>query len=93
MNDVPTPDAVNITARDLVTEVRAFVDEFMRDVLRMGMQGGEAATNAYARACMENIHHRRMQHLADAHDALASALNAASPDQPPILSLNKEQPA
>lgn len=86
-------DTVDATARELVAAVRAFVDETMRDVLRMQMQGGEDATNAYARACMENIPQRRLPDLVAAHDALAAALNVASPDEPPILSLDTEEPA
>ncbi len=87
------PPAVDTTARKMAAAVRAFVDEMMRDVLRMGMQGGEDATNAYAHACMENLHERRIPALVAAHDTLAAALNAASPEAPPILSLATERPA
>lgn len=87
------PPTVDATAREMVAAVRAFVNEVMRDVLRMQMQGGEDATNAYARACMENLPERRILALAAAHDTLAAALNAASPDMPPIQSLATERPA
>ena len=87
------PPAVDPAAHDLVAAVRAFVDEMMRDVLRMQMQGGEAATNAYAHACMGNLPQHRLPALVAAHDALAAALNAAAPDAPPILSLTTESPA
>lgn len=50
MND-NQPPAVDPAARELIAAVRVFVDEAMRDVLRMQMQGGENATNACARAC------------------------------------------
>ncbi len=87
------PPAVDPAARELVAAVRAFVDEMMRDALRMQMQGDEDATNAYARACMEYLPQRRIPALAAAHDTLAAALNAASPGTPPILSLATERPA
>ncbi len=87
------PPAVDPTAREVVAAVREFVQELMRDVCRMGMQGGENATNAYARACMENLPEHRLPALVTAHDTLAAALNAASPDAPPILSLTTEEPA
>ena len=48
-NQPPTVDAV---ARALTAIVRVFVAEAMRDNLWMQMQGGEATTNAHARACM-----------------------------------------
>ena len=92
MSNIPAPDAVNLTARDLVAEVRTLVNAIMQDVLRMNMQGGEVATNAYARACMENLPERWLPDLVAAHDALGAALNAASPDVPPILSLDTEEP-
>ena len=87
------PPAVDPAARDLVAAVRTFVGEVMRDLLRMQMQGGEAATNAYAHACMENLPEHRLPTLVAAHDALAAAINAASPDAAPILSLTTEEPA
>ena len=87
------PPAVDATAREMAAAVRAFVDELMRDVLRMQMQGGEDATNAYAHACMENLARHRVPALVAAHDALAAALNAASPEAPPIRSLTTERPA
>ena len=68
MNDIPEPNAVDLTARDLVAAVRVFVGETMREALRMQMQGGEDATNLYARACMENLPERRMPDLVAAHD-------------------------
>ena len=86
------PPAVDPTARELVAAVRAFVDEMMRNVLRMQMQGDEDATNAHARACMEYLP-RRLPALAAAHDVLAAALNAASPEVPPILSITTKKPA
>ncbi len=89
-NQQPTVDP---TAREMAAAVRTFVDEVMRDALRMQMQGGEDATNAYARACMENLPQHRIPALVAAHDALAAALNAASPDALPILSLTTEKPA
>lgn len=85
------PPAVDATARALIAAVRAFVGEAMNDVLRM--QGGEDATNAYARACMENLPKRRIPPLVAAHDTLAAALNAASPEAPSIRSLTTERPA
>ena len=87
------PPAIDPAARELVAAVRTFVREVMRDLLRMDMQGGEAATNTYAHACMENLPEHRLPGLVAAHDALAAALNAASPDAPPILSLTTELPA
>ncbi len=42
---------------------------------------------------MENLPERRLLALVAAHDALAAALNAASPEAPPILSLTTEEPA
>lgn len=87
------PPTVDPSAREMVAAVRTFVDELMRDVLRMQMRGGEDVTNAYARACMENLPQRRIPALVAAHDTLAAALNAASPDAPPILSLTTERPA
>lgn len=87
------PPALDPAARAMAAAVRTFVGELMRDVLRMDMQGGEAATNAYAHACMENLPDHRLPGLVAAHDALAAALNAASPDAPPILSLTTEEPA
>ncbi len=87
------PPAVDPAARELVAAVRTFVDELMRDVLRMEMQGGEDATNAYARACMEYLPQRHIPAVVAAHDALAAALNAASPEVPPILSMTTEKPA
>ena len=87
------PPTVDPAVRELVAAVRTFVDELMRDVLRMQMRGGEVVTNAYARACMENLPERRLPALIAAHDTLAAALNAASPEAPPILSLTTERPA
>jgi hypothetical protein len=87
------PPAVDPTAREMIAAVREFVQELMRDVFRMGMQGGENATNAYAHACMENLPKHRLPALVAAHDTLAAALNAASPDALPILSLTTEEPA
>ena len=87
------PPALDPAARTMAVAVRTFVGELMRDVLRMDMQGGEAATNAYAHACMANLPEHRLPALVAAHDTLAAALNAASPDAPPILSLTTEEPA
>ena len=87
------PPAVNVAAREITAIVRTFVDEAMRDALRMQMQDGEDATNAYARACIEDIPNRRLPALVAAHDALAAALNAASSEATPILSLVTEHPA
>ncbi|HEY0202667.1 MAG TPA: hypothetical protein VGC15_00775 [Acetobacteraceae bacterium] len=64
----------------------------MNDALRMQTQNGEDATNAFARACIEDIPNRRLTALVAAHDALATALNAASPEATPILSLVTERP-
>jgi len=55
--------AVDPTAREMIAAVREFVQELMRDVFRMGMQGGENATNAYAHACMENLPEHRLPAL------------------------------
>ena len=87
------PPAVDPAARDLVAAVQAFVDEMMRDALQMQMQDDEDATNAYARACMEYLPQRRLPALVAAHDALAAALNVASPEVPPILSMTTKKPA
>ena len=87
------PPAVDPAARELATAVQAFVDELMRDVLRMEMQEGEDAMNAYARACMEYLPQRHIPTVVAAHNALAAALNAASPETPPILSIITEKPA
>ena len=92
MSDSQAP-AVDSAARELIAIVRTFVDEAMRDALRMQMQGGEDTTNVYARACMENMPEHRIPALVAAHDTLAAALNAASPEAPPIMSLTTEEPA
>ena len=44
MSDSQAP-AVDSAARELIAIVRTFVDEAMRDALRMQMQGGEDTTN------------------------------------------------
>ena len=87
------PRALDPAARAMTAAVRTFIGELMRDLVRMDMQGGEAAANAYAHACMENLPRHRVPTLVAAHDALAAALNAASPEAPPILSLTTEDPA
>ncbi len=84
--------AIDPAARELVAVVRAFVDEMMHNVLRMQMQGDEDATNAHARACMEYLP-QRLPTLAASHDVLAAALNAASPEVAPILSMTTKKPA
>lgn len=45
MSTDQTP-TVALTARETVAAVRTFVDELMRDVVRMQMRGGEDVTNA-----------------------------------------------
>ena len=87
------PPAVNVAVREMAAVIREFVDEVMRAALRMQTQGDEDAANAYARAWMEDLPERRIPVLIAAHDALAAALNAASPEAPPILSLTTERPA
>ena len=86
------PPAVDSAAREMVAAVRTFVGEMVRDVLQMQMQGDEDAANAYARACMEYLPQCCIPTLVASHDALAAALNAASPKAPPILSLTTEEP-
>ena len=68
------PPTVDPAARAMTTAIRTFIGELMRDVLRMDMQGGEAATNAYAHACISNLPEHRLPALVAAHDALAAAL-------------------
>ena len=87
------PPALDPAARAMTAAVRTFVGELMQDVLRMDMQGSEAAADTYAHACMANLPEHRLPTLVAAHDALAAALNAASPDAAPILSLTTEKPA
>ena len=90
---VDQPAAVDDAARELVAAVRVFVIEAMRQDLRLQTQGDEDAADAYARACMEDLPERCLPALVAAHDALAAALNVASPGAPPILSLITEEPA
>ena len=91
MND-NQPHAVDAAAREMAAAVRAFVTETMREDLRLQTKGDEDAAHAYARACMESLP-ERLPALVAAHDVLAVALNAASPEAPPILSLTTEEPA
>jgi hypothetical protein len=96
MSEQPKIDGVDPAARELVAAARALVAELGQDMLRLGMaqaKGGEAAGDYYARACVEETWHRRMPLLVAVHDKLAAALNAASPDAPPLLSLTTEGPA
>ncbi len=92
----PESDAVNPAAREIVALARVLVTELGRDMLRLGIaqaEGGEAAGDRYARDCLEETWRSRMPTLVAVHDKLAAALNAASPDAPPLLSLTTEGPA
>lgn len=62
-------------------------------VLRVQMQGSEADKGLHAQAVLEALMGKDLHPLVAAHDALGSALNAASPEVPPILSLTTERPA
>ena len=85
--------SVDAAARELAATVQAFVIEAMQEDLRLQTQGDEDVADAYARACMESLPECRLPALVAAHDALAAALNAASPEATPILSLVTERPA
>ena len=87
------PPSIEASARELVAAVRATVDQIGKAMLRMQMQGSEAEKGLYAQAALEALFNPGMMPLCEAHDALGAALNAASPDVPPILSLRTERPA
>jgi hypothetical protein len=59
------------------------------------MQACVSASSAesHAYATLDDMLIKRLPALVEAHDVLAAALNAASPEAPPILSLVTEQPA
>ena len=67
------PPAIDAVARAMTAAVRTFVGEVMRDLLQMDMQGGEAAMNACAHACMERLPQRCIPALVASHDALAAS--------------------
>ena len=96
MSERPEVEAVDVAARELVAMARHLVTELGRDMLRLEMaeaEKGDAAADQYARACVEETWRRRMPPLVAVHDKLAAALNAASPDAPPLFSLTTEDPA
>ena len=96
MNEQPEPDAVDQAAREIVAAAFDLVDQLGRDMLRLQMaeaEKGDAAADQYARACVEETWRRRVPALVAVHDKLASALNAASPDAPLLLSLTTLRPA
>ncbi len=92
MND-STPSATDPAARELVAAVRTLVGQIGTNVLRVQMQGSEADKGLHAQAVLEAMMSKDLHPLAAAHDALGSALNAASPEVPPILSLTTDRPA
>ncbi len=92
MND-STPPAIDPAARKLVAAVRTLVGQIGTNVLRMLMQESEAEKGLHAQAVLEALMGKDLHPLVAAHDALGSALNAASPEVPPILSLTTERPA
>ncbi len=92
----PKSDAVDPAAREIVAAARVLVTELGRDMFRLGIaqaEGGEAAGDRYARACVEETWSRRVPALVAVHDKLAAALNAASPDALPLLSMTTDEPA
>ncbi len=91
--DNAIPPAIDPTAREMVAAVRTLVGQIGTNVLRMLMQESEAEKGLHAQAVLEAMMSKDLHPLVAAHDALASALNAASPDLPPILSLTTEDPA
>ena len=88
----PRP-SVDAAAREMVAAVRTIVSQIATDCLRMQMCGSEADADRYARAVMDELLGKRLPALVRAHDSLGGALNAASPDALPILSLAAEKPA
>ena len=96
MSEQPPSNAVDHAAREIVAAAFALVDQLGKDMLRLEIaraEGGDAAADQYARACVEETWSRRVPTLVAIHDKLASALNAASPDAPPLLSLTTLGPA
>lgn len=89
----PAPTGVEPAAREMVKAVRVLVEQIIADVVRIRMERDEGEADMYAHACMGEMPVRRLPALVAAHDNLAAALNAASPDFPPILSLTTERPA
>ena len=87
------PPATDPAARELIAAVRTLVSQSAADAMRVQMQGSEADKGLHAQAVLENLIGRSLHPLVAAHDALASAFNAASPGAPPILSLTTERPA
>jgi hypothetical protein len=92
-DEEPKPAEVDPAARMLVATVRSVVDQVMRSVLQMQMCPTEAEADRYAHAVLDDMTAAQLPALVGAHDILAAALNAASPDAPPILSLTTERPA
>jgi len=91
--DNAKPLAIDPSARELVAAVRTLVGQIGTNVMRMLMQESEAEKGLHAQAVLEALMGKDLHPLVAAHDALASALNAASPEVPPILSLATERPA
>ncbi len=86
----PKPAGIDPAARVLVATVQTVVDWLMRGALRMQMCSTKA--ERYAHAVLDEMTAAQLPALVAAHDTLASALNATSPDAPPILSLATEYP-
>ena len=96
MSEPPQSDAVDLAAREVIAAVFGLVNQLGVDGFRLGIaqaEGGDAAGDQYARACVEETWSRRVPALVAVHDKLAAALNAASPDAPPLLSLTTLGPA
>jgi len=87
------PPAIESAARELIVAVQTLVSQIGTNVLRVQMQGSEADKGLHAQAVLEALMGKDLHPIVAAHDALGSALNAASPDVPPILSLTTERPA
>ena len=87
------PPTVDPAAREMIAAVREFVNLISSNALRLRMQRSEAEKGVYALAVLEDLMGRDLQPLVVSHDALAAALNAASSETPPILSLTTKEPA
>jgi hypothetical protein len=87
------PVSVNLAARAMVATVRSVVRESLEDILQMQACVSTSSAESHAYAALDDMLIARLPALVEAHDVLAAALNAATPDAPAILSLVTEQPA
>jgi hypothetical protein len=87
------PEGVELAARSLAATVRTVVSETLRDILQMQACVSVSSAESHAYAALDDMLITRIPALVEAHDTLAAALNAASPDTPPILSLVTQRPA